>query len=313
MENRKIIFMGTPQIAADVLQKLIDAGADICLVVTQPDKKTGRKQTLVHSPVKKLALEHDIPVFQPERIRKDFQAVIDADAALAVTCAYGQIVPEEVLNAPKHGCVNLHGSLLPLYRGAAPIQRALWDGQTKTGMALMQMEKGMDTGGVMDVAELEILPEDNTTTLFEKMGHLAGDLIVKNLDVLLSGKAVFEPQNEAAATYAAMISKEDEKIDFSKSDAQICSQIRALALQPGAWLMAGGKKLKILKASYLPERLDEFGTFVKEGKKILSLQLHDGRLLLELMQPEGKPVMKTADFMNGQGRSLIGRKIDEVM
>ena len=200
MENRKIIFMGTPQIAADVLQKLIDAGADICLVVTQPDKKTGRKQTLVHSPVKKLALEHDIPVFQPERIRKDFQAVIDADAALAVTCAYGQIVPEEVLNAPKHGCVNLHGSLLPLYRGAAPIQRALWDGQTKTGMALMQMEKGMDTGGVMDVAELEILPEDNTTTLFEKMGHLAGDLIVKNLDVLLSGKAVFEPQNEAAAT-----------------------------------------------------------------------------------------------------------------
>ncbi|MCF0246518.1 MAG: methionyl-tRNA formyltransferase [Ileibacterium sp.] len=311
MDNKKIIFMGTPQIAADVLQKLLDAGAEICLVVTQPDKKTGRKQLLVPSPVKELALKHNIPVFQPVKIRQDWKPVADAKAALAVTCAYGQIVPEEVLNAPVFGCVNLHGSLLPEYRGAAPIQRAIWDGKKKSGMALMRMEKGMDTGGVMDVAELDLLPEDNSTTVFEKMGALAGDLIVKNLDTLLEGKAVFHEQDPDRVTYAAMISKEDEQIDFSKSDEQICNQIRALAMQPGAWLKAKGKKVKILKGTYVPEKLDAFGTFVKEGKKAMSLQLHDGRLMLEEVQPEGKPVMKITDFMNGQGRSLIGTKIDE--
>lgn len=309
--NDSIIFMGTPQIAADVLQKLLDAKANISLVVTQPDKKAGRKQKIVFSPVKQLALEHNIPVFQPEKIKKDYQAILDANADLIVTCAYGQIVGKEVLSAATQGCVNLHGSILPEYRGAAPIQRAIWDGKKKSGMSLMRMEEGMDTGPVMDIAEIEIEEADTTTTLFEKMGACAGDLIVKNLPVLLSGQAVFEKQDDSRATYAAMISKEEEEIDFTKSDEEIFNQIRALSRTPGAYFSAQNKKIKILSATYVPEeQQQEAGWLEKEGKKQLYLSLHHGKLYINELQMEAKPAMKAADFVNGLGRSLLHTKID---
>lgn len=307
MENR-IIFMGTPQIAADVLQALIDDKANIVLVVTQPDRKVGRKGILQPCEVKQLALEHGLPVFSPEKISKDYKPIEDCHADLIVTCAYGQIVPEGVLNAPKQGCVNLHGSLLPLYRGAAPIQRAIWDGCPKTGMCLMLMEEGMDTGPVADSIEIPIDSCETSTTLFKKMGEAAGKLIVKNLPALLKGELVFQKQDACKAMYAQKILPEDEKVDLSRDDRQICCQIRALSREPGAYVIADGKKLKILEVRYEPGETPGIGVFTKKGKKQFAMGGHEGLFLLDEVQLEGKPAMKSADFLNGKGRSLLDKK-----
>lgn len=314
----KIIFMGTPDIAARVMQKMLDAGANITLAVTQPDRKTGRRQKLEACAVKKLAEKYNIDVFQPQSIRSDYERLVQEKPDLIVTCAYGQIVPQAVLDIPRVACVNLHGSLLPEYRGAAPIQRALWDGKKKTGMSLMKMEAGMDTGPVMACAETEINDEDTSSVLFERLGDLAGDLIVSQLDTLLHGSPMFQPQDEKMATYAPKITREEEKIDLNQPDSCIINQIRALAQTPGAYVMAQGKKLKILQASYIPYTAhnpdglqpQQPGTFEACGKKKLLLHLHDGALQLKRLQLEGKPVMETAAFMNGHGKNLTGKKAE---
>ncbi len=309
--NSKIIFMGTPQIAATVLDHLLKAGVNVVLAVTQPDKKVGRKGTIHACEVKKLAQEYGIPVFQPTKIRMDYQPILDAQADLIITCAYGQIVPQAVLDAPRQGCVNLHGSILPKYRGAAPIQRAIWEGETVSGMSLMRMEAGMDTGGVAGVATLNLEPNETTTTLFEKMGHLAGNLIVDNLESLLKGELEFIPQDHEQATYAAKISKEEEEIDLSKEDAQIDRQIRALAKVPGGYLSTSIGKLKLLNVRYQPGPTLGIGVFGKQGKKQLVMGGHEGLFLLDEVQLEGKKPMKSADFINGNGKSLLGQKVEE--
>lgn len=306
--NRRIIFMGTPQIAADVLQALLDADAEIVLAITQPDRKAGRKGQLKQCEVKTLALQHGIPVFSPEKIRTDYQPVLDADAALIVTCAYGQIVPQAVLDAPEHGCVNLHGSILPEYRGAAPIQRALWDGKTRSGMSLMKMEAGMDTGGVADVEPVEITEADTSTSLFQKMGEAAGRLIVRDLDALLEGNMKFQEQDADRATYAAKISKDDERIDLDRTDEEIFRQIRALSEEPGGYVLTYGKKIKLLKVRYRKGETPGIGVFAREGKKQFAMGGHEGLFLLDAVQLEGKPAMDSASFLNGKGRSLLDKK-----
>ena len=305
MTKKRIIFMGTPEIAADVLEALIHTDTDIVLAVTQPDKKTGRRQVLTPSPVKQLAQAHNIPVFQPAKIRTDYQAILDARPDLIVTCAYGQIVPDEVLNAPVHGAVNLHGSLLPRYRGGAPIQRAIWDGLTQSGMTLMKMASKMDAGPVLTVKTVDILPEDNAGTVFKKMGTAAGELITEQLDTLLKGDARFQDQDERKATYAPVIRKEEEKLDLSQPDETILNQIRALTPAPGPYVIAQGKKLKILKAHLEPGTAAPEHTFVAPTRKSLAIQLASHLLVLEQVQLQGKPAMAIDQFMNGQGRSFI--------
>lgn len=306
--DSRIIFMGTPQIAADVLSALLEAGANVVLAVTQPDKKAGRKNQLHACEVKRLAEKHGIPLFQPAKIKQEYQPILDADADLIVTCAYGQIVPQAVLDAPKHGCVNLHGSLLPEYRGAAPIQRAIYDGKTVSGMSLMQMEAGMDTGPVADTYEIELAADETSSTLFAKMGQAAGKLLVRNLDALLNGSANFKQQEAEKATYAAKISKEDEQIDLSKDDHTIDCQIRALASVPGGYVKTDAGKLKLLAVRYQKGETPGIGVFFKEGKKQFGMGGHEGVFYLDEVQPEGKNPMKSADFVNGKGRALIGKK-----
>lgn len=306
--NRKIIFMGTPQIAADVLQALIDAHAEIALVVTQPDRVVGRKKELRACEVKQLAQKHGLPVFSPEKIRTDYAPIQDAHAALAVTCAYGQIVPQEVLDAPEMGCVNLHGSILPLYRGAAPIQRAIWDGQKESGMSLMKMEAGMDTGPVAAIAPIAIDANETSSSLFAKMGQTAGRLIVEHLDELLSGSLPFIAQDASAATYADKISREDEQICLDQDDQAIFNQIRALSREPGGYVLAAGKKLKLLDVRYQPGDTPGIGIFTNIGKKQFALGGHEGLFLLDEVKLEGKPAMNSASFLNGKGRSLLNQK-----
>lgn len=309
MDKKHIIFMGTPQIAADVLEYLLKGEVVIDLVVTQPDKKIGRKQKIEFSPVKKLAVEHDIPVFQPVKIRNDFDEIVQHNADLIVTCAYGQIVPKEVLNAAKQGCVNLHGSLLPAYRGGAPIQRAIWDGLDISGMTLMKMAEKMDNGPIYKQKTVPILPEDNSDTIFEKMGQAAGILLMENLEDLLNGQADFKEQDECKATFAPVISKKEERIDFSQPDERIANQIRALAMHPGAYVTVKNKKLKILKADYIKEEPKEYLKFFSPKKNELALSLKEGNLYLKTVQMEGKPVMDIKAFYNGHGKSLIGESV----
>ena len=306
MENKHVIFMGTPKIAATVLQSLLECDVVVDLVVTQPDKKIGRKQIVSYTPVKELALEHGIEVFQPVRIKQEYEFLYKYKPDLIVTCAYGQIVPKQVLDLPKQGCVNLHGSLLPSYRGGAPIQRAIWDGLTVSGMTLMKMDVKMDAGAIYKQLEIPILPEDNMTSMFDKMGVGAGELLKANIESLLDGSAKFVEQDEAQVTYAPIITKEEEHLDLTQDDAHIFNQIRALSFQPGAYVLVKNKKMKILQACYETKEVKELGLLEAVGKKNMDLHLHKGVLHIESCQMEGKPVMNIKDFMNGQGRSLNG-------
>lgn len=310
MKNKHVIFMGTPQIAAMVLQSLFECNVVVDLVVTQPDKKIGRKQKIQFSPVKELALQHHVEVFQPVKIKKDFEPMLAYKPDLIVTCAYGQIVPQEILDLPTYGCVNLHGSLLPQYRGGAPIQRAIWDGLSVSGMTLMKMAPQMDAGDIMAQLEIPIEEEDNTTSMFEKMGIGAGQLLKENIETLLSGNAHFVKQKEEEATFAPIIRKEEEHLDLSQEDFRIVNQIRALSEHPGGYVVVKNKKLKVLKANYEKKPVKTFGQLEKVGKKNMDLQLHEGVLHILTCQMEGKPVMEIADFMNGQGRNLIGEIVE---
>jgi methionyl-tRNA formyltransferase len=309
MNKKRIVFMGTPPIAAHVLQALTDAGANVVLAVTQPDKKTGRKQIVMESPVKQLAKENNIPVFQPIKIRQDYQPILDAKPDLIVTCAYGQLVPNEVLDFPPAGCVNLHGSLLPKLRGGAPIQRAIMNGETVTGMTLMKMAEKMDAGDIAAQKPIFIEESDNTTTLFEKMGEAAAQLLMENLDKLMNGDIQFVPQDERLATFAPILSKAEEHLDLSKQDAQVLRQIRAFSGQPGAYVLAKGKKLKLLEGTYEHRENVSPSIYITE-KHRFGLCLKEGIFWADKVQMEGKPVSSGKDFANGQGRSLNGLKAE---
>ena len=310
MENKHVIFMGTPQIAATVLKNLLQCDVVVDLVVTQPDKKIGRKQIVQYSPVKELALEHGIEVFQPVRIKQEYEFLYTYKPDLIITCAYGQIVPKEVLDLPVHGCVNLHGSLLPAYRGGAPIQRAIWDGLSISGMTLMKMDVKMDAGDIYKQLQIPILEKDNMTSMFEKMGEGAGTLLKENIQSLLDGSAQFVKQDESLVTYAPIITKAEEHIDLNQDDAHIFNQIRALSMQPGAYFIVKKKKLKILEATYEKRNVSQLGLMEAVGKKNMDIHLHDGVLHVVSCQMEGKPVMAISDFMNGQGRSLVGQIVE---
>lgn len=309
MENKRIIFMGTPKIASVVLETMLNNNIDVGLVVSQPDKKKGRKQTLVYSEVKQVAIDHDIPVFQPIKIREDYQTILDFKPDLIVTCAYGQIVPKEILNLPKYGCVNLHGSLLPKYRGGAPIQRAIWNGDTVSGMSLMKMAEKMDAGPVLAQKEIEITKDDNSTSLFDKMGVCAGELLLEKWDEICSGKAQYVEQDESKVVFAPVLSKEEEHLDLSQEDVCIMNQIRAFSNAPGAYVFIHGKKFKILKAHY--ELFEtKYCTLEKIGKNHLGFGLKNGTLVIDTCQMEGKPIMDCASFYNGQGRNLVGSQVE---
>lgn len=310
MSNIRCIFMGTPEIAATVLDSMLKANIEVGLVVTQPDKKVGRKQTIVYSPVKQVALEHDIPVFQPIRIKEDFQDILAYKPDVIVTCAYGQIVPKDILEAPQFGCVNLHGSLLPKYRGGAPIQRAIWNGDRVSGMSLMKMVSKMDAGPVLATKEIIIEQEDNSTSLFEKMACAAGDLIVEKFNLVCSPDCHYVEQNIDEVSFAPVILKEEEKIDFSKSDETIVNQIRALSYTPGAYGLIKNKKLKLLKATYKKGASGKTNEILGLMDDAFGIHLHKGILLVSDLQMEGKPAMSAKDFYNGQGRNLVGQFIE---
>lgn len=300
----KIVFMGTPDFAVESLNALVQAGHEVAAVITQPDRPKGRGNKLAFPEVKTRALELGLPVHQPEKVKDDsFLELLRSYAPeVLVVVAYGRILPQAVLDLPQYGCINVHGSLLPAYRGAAPIQRAVFDGCAETGVTIMQMDIGMDTGDILMQGSLPITAEDNSGTMFDKLAALGGELLVETLAQLQQGKIVPQKQDEAAATYAAKILKEDELIDWTLPAQTLFYRIRALAPAPGAYTFWNGQRLKIWKVNPVNrESGKEPGTIVEVGKESLLVQTGEGCLEVLELQPAGKKSMPAKAFCNGTG------------
>ena len=295
----KVLYLGTPKIAIYPLLALLEEGFNVVGVVTQADKPSGRSGELTPSPVKKIALKAGVPVFQPAKIRKDYEWAKDLGFDVIVCMAYGQIIPDELLKMSPLGAVNFHGSLLPKYRGAAPMQRALMNGETETGVSLMEMVSKMDAGDVYDTSVIPLNDIANYSELYEKMGLAAGEMAKKDILRYVNGELKGIPQEESKVTFAEKINVEDEHLPLNLSVKDTINYIRGLSYEPGAYLYLGDKKLKIFKASlFNEEKSHEVGEIIQNKKRLL-LQLKDGVISLDEVQLEGKKMMAGSAFLNG--------------
>ncbi|MFH0892263.1 MAG: methionyl-tRNA formyltransferase [Candidatus Falkowbacteria bacterium] len=290
------IFIGTPDFGVPALCALIkDDIFDVVAVITQPDKKTGRKQVLTPPPIKLEAQKYKIPVYQPEKISRHPIANID----LIVVAAYAQILPESILSAPKYGCINIHGSLLPKYRGAACIQHAIMNGDKETGITIMKMDKGLDTGPILAQKSVPIEITDTAGTIFDKLSLLGAELLLPTIKNYIAGKIEPEPQDDSRASYARQLKKEDGRIDFKKSAEEIERFVRAMSPWPGAFLITN-KTIKIIETERKTIKINKHKPgkfFVFENK--LAVQCGTDALIINKIQPEGKKIMSGEEFING--------------
>ena len=299
MEKIKVVFMGTPTFAVPILEKLIE-NYHVILVVSQPDKEKDRKGHLLETPIKKLALANNIEVYQPAKIKEEYQYIIDKQPDIIITCAYGQIMPEALLNYPKYGCINVHGSLLPKLRGGAPIHHAIINGEKETGITIMYMDKAMDSGDIISQKVLPILPEDNLDTLYEKMSLLGAKLLQETLPDIIAGKNNRIKQDEKLVTFGYNITKEEEKINFNNSSLEIHNQIRGLSSIPGAYCYLDEKRLKIYASTLTNDKSkDTPGTISKIDKTGIYLSTKDNLLKITDIKLEGKKRCLVSDFVNG--------------
>ncbi len=297
--NERIVWMGTPSISARVLEALLEEGFPIVAVVAQKDKPVGRKGNIVPVPVKEVALKYGLPVYQPEKIKEDYEWLQEINPTLLLTLAYGQIVPQEVLDIPSKGALNLHGSLLPKYRGAAPMQYAIKNGEKETGMCLMRMVKAMDAGEVYDKEVVAIDEKETTATLEKKMIEAAIILAKRAIPLYLEGKLVGVPQDESKVTFAPSIRREEEHLPLHLSAIDAVHYIRSLNDHPGAYVMVDGQKLKIWDAEVSSHEVTApVGGFVEISKKGVILQLSDGQISCLQLQKEGKGKVSWKDFAN---------------
>ncbi|MCR4672484.1 MAG: methionyl-tRNA formyltransferase [Lachnospiraceae bacterium] len=304
----RAVFMGTPQFAVPILDRLVSMGIEVTSVVTQPDKPAGRGKKMVFSPVKEYALSHGISVYQPQRIRKDEEvkeSIRSEDPDVIVVVAFGQIIPQDVIDIPRLGCVNVHASLLPKYRGAAPIERAIINGETMTGVTTMMIDAGLDTGDMLLKAETAIDPDETGDSLREKLAALGSDLIEKTLTGLENGTIVPEKQDGSqAGEYASMISKEEGHLNYSRPAIEIERLVRALNSHPGAFSMLDEKVLKIWDADAVSCDADEyagaaFGEVVKVNKQDFFVKAGEGLLAVKEVQLQGKKKMDAGSFLRG--------------
>jgi methionyl-tRNA formyltransferase len=315
MNSLKLIFMGTPHFAVPILQMLLEEKYEVIAVVTQPDRPQGRKRILTPSPVKEEALKHHIPVLQPEKLR-DPDAVAQIVALqpdLIITAAYGQILPKSILELPRYGCLNVHGSLLPKYRGGAPIQHAVMNGETVTGVTLMYMAAGLDTGDMIRKTEVQITDEDNTGTMFDKLSQAGKELLRSTLPELLTGSIQAIPQDGQLATLAPNISREDEQIRWDRPAVELFNQIRGLSPWPGAFTTWNGEVFKVWTSRKQPKtsvtaKIHETqipGTVLQICEDGIEVLTGRGTIWLTEIQPAGKKAMDAAQFRLG-GTMAVG-------
>lgn len=298
----KVVFMGTPDFAVPALKALCESDHEVCAVFTQPDKPKGRGYKLMPPPVKELAQSYSIPVFQPESLKRDPTAAVEILSEFCpdviVVAAYGKILPKEVLELPRYGCINIHGSLLPKYRGAAPIQRAVLNGDKTAGVTTMQMAEGLDTGDILLMSETEIGQDETSAELFDRLSQLGAQLMLETLEKIDSITPV--PQNESESCYAAMLSKDMCPIDFNKSAFEVHKHICGLSDWPCATTKLGGKLLKVYKSHIenTDKVLGQPGTIIDE--KSFTVACKTGSVSFKVVQAEGSKRMNTADYLRGK-------------
>ena len=304
--RERIVFMGTASFSLAVLKMLIEEDYNIVGVVTQPDRYVGRKKVLTMPDVKVEALKYDIPVIQPVRIKEDYQEVADLKPDLIITAAYGQIVPQAVLDIPRLGCINVHASLLPLYRGGAPVHQAIIDGQEKTGVTIMYMVKKMDAGDMIAQKETPILEEDTVGILYDRLSDLGAKLLKETLPDILKGTNQRIPQDENLVTYAPTLSREDERLDWNMSARQVYNKVRGTNPWPGSYTTYQGKTVKIwagqvhqCENAMKHHAHQDNGTIVKIFKDAIGVKVNDGVYLITELQLEGKKRMSVKDYLNG--------------
>lgn len=308
MKNIKIVFMGTPNFAVPIFKALAE-NYNVAAAVTQPDKKVGRKQIITPSPIKKASAEYNIPILQPIKIKDEYESILKYKPDMIVTCAYGQILPKELLDYPKYKCINVHASLLPKLRGGAPIHHAIMDGYNKTGVTIMYMDIKMDRGDIISKTETTITNEDTLGSLQDRLSEMGKDLLLETLPNIINGKINPIKQDETEVTYGYNITKEDEKIDFTKTNIEVYNKVRALNPTPGAYTTLNGKRLKIynLRLSDRYYANTEPGTIVGFEKDGIRVVAGTNEVIITDIALEGKKRCLVKDYLNGiDKKELLG-------
>ena len=299
MKDLKVVFMGTPTFSVPVLKELIE-NCNVIMVVSQPDREKDRKGNILETPTKIIAKEHNIEVYQPVNIKNEYKHILDANPDIIITCAYGQIIPETVLNYPKYGCINVHGSLLHKLSGGATIHHAIINGFEYTGITIMYMDKLMDSGDIISQESIKILDEDNLDSLYEKMSHLGAKLLIETLPSIISKTNKRKKQQKEEVTFGYNITKEEEKISFTKSSKDIHNLIRGLSSVPGAYCFLSDKRLKIYRSSQTNIKSKNIpGTIEKIDKTGIYVNTIDNLIIFTDIKLEGKKRCLVSDFING--------------
>ena len=299
MKDLKVVFMGTPTFSVPILESLIKE-CNVILVVSQPDKEKDRKGAFVSTPIKQIALSHNIEVYQPTKIKEEYQKIIDANPDIIITCAYGQIIPESLINYPHLGCINVHGSLLPRLRGGAPIHHAIINGDDETGITIMYMDKHMDSGDIIAKRSLPIGPNDTLDIVYEKMSKLGASLLMETLPSIVAGTNNRIKQDEKYVTFGYNITKEEEKINFNNSSIKVHNLIRGLSSIPGAYCFLKEKRLKIYQSELTNTKSTSSpGTIEKIDKTGIYISTNDNLLKIIDIKLEGKKRCLVKDFVNG--------------
>ena len=308
MKDLKVIFMGTPEFSIPVLNKLIE-NTNVVLVVTQPDSYVGRKKVLTPSPIKQVAIENNIEVFTPNKIREDYNRILEVNPDIIITCAYGQIIPKIILDAPKYKCINVHASLLPKYRGGAPIHAAIMNGDTETGITIMYMAEGMDDGNIIKEESIKILDSDNINTLSDKLSLLGANLLIDTLPSIINGTCDSIKQDESKVTFAYVIKRKDELIDFNNNYKNIFNKVRALLNR--SYFVLNGIEYKVVSVRYenVQGEVGKINHVYKDG---IGVGCKDGEVVITEFIPSGKKQMLVSSYLNGiKKESLLGVNVNE--
>ena len=312
MAKLRILYMGTPAFSTTILRGLIDNGYTIVGLISQPDRPVGRKKIIEPTPTKVVALENDIPVYQVENIRHEYEFIKDINPDIIITCAYGQIIPQAVLDIPRLGCINVHASLLPKLRGGAPIQHAIIDGLKETGITIMEMAAGMDSGAIYLQKATPISDDDNLETLSNRLSEMGKDLLLEFLPLYLEGKLTKIPQDESEVSFAYNIKKEEEEIDWSKEARAVFNKIRGLYPKPGAYAILDDQIIKIYKTEIVEEKSNLKPGTINVNSNELIVSCGKGSVRILELQPAGKKIMEISQYLNG-AKALLKDKKFKVM
>ena len=310
MKDKRVVFMGTPNFSVPVLEKLIE-NTNVVLVVTKKDSFVGRKKVLTESPIALCAHEHDIEVFKPNKLKDDYEYILNKKPDIIITCAYGNIVPKVVLDYPEYGCVNVHASLLPKYRGASPIVSCLLNGEEETGVTLMYMDEGIDTGNMIMSRSIKIDEEDNSLSLSTKLSNLGANLLIDTLPKIFEGENFDIPQDNEEATYYGLIKREDEHIEFTDTIKNIKNKVRAFAPNPYAFIIIDGIEYKISEVNVEKCETTDIGIIKSVTKNSIDISASDGIVHITRIKPFGKKEMSVKEYFNGFDKNkLINKKVD---